>query len=86
MSTVGELRALCWCNNPHPALNVSGCGFGVFKLFHRRKIPQKITMSCREPIQQIVLQLFGLNLEVVLLHGLLHLGNHTQQIQAKFHN
>lgn len=86
MSTVGELRVFCWCNNPHLALNVSGCGFGVFKLFHQRKISQKITMSCRETIQQIVLQLLELNLEVVLLHVQLHLGNHTQQIQAKFHN
>lgn len=65
-------------DKPHLALNVSGCGLGVLELLHQRNISQKITMGCREPIQQIVLQPLELNLEVVLLHGQLHLGKRAQ--------
>lgn len=58
-------------------MNVSSCGLCIFKLLHQRNITQKITMGCREAIQQVVLQPFKLNLEVVLLCGQLHLGKHV---------
>lgn len=63
---------------PHLTLNVSSCVLRVFELLHQRNIPQKITMGCREPIQQVVLQPLELNLEVVLLRGQVHLQKHAQ--------
>lgn len=62
----------------HLALNVSGCGLGVFELLHQRNISEEITPGRREPIQQIVLQPLEFNLEAVLLHGQLHLGKNVK--------
>ena len=78
LSTLGRLRGTLLVLKPHLTLNVSGCFLGVFELLHQRNIPQKITMSCREPIQQVVLQPLELNLEVVLLRGQRHLQKHAQ--------
>lgn len=59
---------------PHLALDVSGCVLGVFQLLHQRNVSQKIAVSRRQPVQQIVLQPLQLDFEVILLHGQLHLG------------
>lgn len=68
----------------HFALDVSGGVLSVFQLLHQRNVSQKIAVSRRQPVEQVVLQSLQLDFEVVLLHGQLHLGSENKHFGASF--